>query len=251
MKLRNLEACLGQDFQDLVWLAERVGSIGRAHLFLRELQPSILKRILNVLLDYPKGYPVPYILREIPFYGRCFYVDERVLIPRSETETLIDLVLKYHPNPRRMVDVGTGSGVLGITLKILFPTSEVILTDISKEALEVAKINAQRFNVEVLLVRTDLLSGLGGRYDLIVSNPPYIARSELGKYDRRILFEPRKALIGGEMGYEITLKLIREALGMLKDDGVLIFESDPHHFQTLSEIAKNVEFSGRFVIVRP
>lgn len=245
--MRSLQRCLSLDLWDLTELASRVLGKSKANLLVEDLRPSEVERILRVISSHPRGYPVPYITREVSFYGRTFYVDERVLVPRSETEELIDIVLSLRVRPRRIVDVGTGSGVIGITLKLLFPESAVILTDISLDALRVARINALRHGADVLFVNTDLLSGLRGRFDLIVSNPPYVADNEIGRYDRRVLYEPRTALSGGKTGFEITERLIDQTMELLEEGGYLIIESDPRHFNRFPE---GTEFRGRFAILK-
>ncbi|NPA80058.1 MAG: peptide chain release factor N(5)-glutamine methyltransferase [Thermotogae bacterium] len=247
MRLGDLSRCLAQETEELLELAEGILGISRARLLVEGVDLGGARALLETLLGYPKGYPVPYILGRVPFYGKVFLVDERVLIPRSETEGLIDIVLSLGISPKRIVDVGTGSGVLGITLKLLFPDALVILTDLSPDALKVAKRNALRLGAEVRMVATDLLAGLRGEYDLIVSNPPYVAEGEVGIYDPRVRFEPEMALRGGRTGYEITERLVREAMGMLSPGGYLIFESDPKHFHRLPAGA---EIRGRFVILK-
>ena len=247
MKLKDLEGCLAQDLRDLLEVASRTLGKSVALLTVEDLSGGELAKVLDVLLSHPKGYPVPYIVREAAFYGRSFYVDSRVLVPRSETEELVDIVLSLGVRPRRIADVGTGSGVLGITLKLLFPDSTVILTDLSVGALRVAKINARRHGADVLLVATDLLSALRGGLDLIVSNPPYVPEDEVGRYDRRVLYEPREALVGGETGFEITERLIGQAMERLTPGGYLILESDPAHFH---RFPPGTEFVGRFAILR-
>ncbi len=246
MDLRDVSRCTAQDPDDLLILAERLLGRSKASLLVEGLGVREAARVLDRLLEFPRGYPMPYIVGEVDFYGRRFYVDDRVLVPRSETEGIVDIVLGLGINPKRIVDVGTGSGVIGITLKKEFPNATVVLTDISPEALKVARVNAERHRCEVLLVATDLLSGIKGKYDLIVSNPPYLPRDKLGVYDRRILYEPRKALLGGEKGYEITLALIEQAMAHLRRGGILVVESDPQHFDVFPKTAR---FIGRFAVI--
>ena len=247
MRLRAIERCARQDLAELVELSSHVLGRSAASLTVDELSPSEIGRVLEILLSYPPGYPVPYITREVPFYGRRFYIDKRVLIPRSETEGLIDVVLSLGIRPKRIADVGTGSGVLGITLKLMFPESTVILTDISPGALEVARVNARRMGVDVLVVLTDLLSGVKGGLDLVVSNPPYVAEGEVGRYDPRVLYEPREALVGGKTGFELTERLLKQAIERLKPGGYLVLETDPSHFR---KFPKGTTFVGRFAILR-
>jgi len=247
MRLRDLKRCTRQDPRDLIDLSSHVLGKSVASLTVEDLSLSELNEVMDVLLSYPPGYPIPYIIREVPFYGRRFYVDERVLIPRSETEGIIDIVLSLGIRPEKVADVGTGSGVIGITLKLLLPDSTVILTDVSLDALKVARMNAQRMGAEVLMVLTDLLAGVTGRLDLIVSNPPYVPEEDVGKYDPKVLYEPRIALSGGKTGFEVTERLLKQGMERLKPGGYMVLETDSVHF---SRFPKGTTFKGRFAVLR-
>ena len=143
-----------------------------------------------------QGIPYQYLVNEAEFLSRRYYVDERVLIPRPETEEMVKWVLKEVASPASCLDAGTGSGVIAVSLKCAFPEATVFGWDISTQALQVAKRNAKSHGVTIELEKVDLLSGMlpTRKYQLIVSNPPYIAKSSLYRYDRKLRFEPRLAL---------------------------------------------------------
>lgn len=181
--------------------------------------------------------PLPYLLGEAFFAGYPFEVDERVLIPRSPIAELIEHdFAAWFPDlpPQRVLDIGTGSGCIGIATALQLPTTEVDLVDISDEALEVAKANITRHDVgaRVRAVLSDLFEGVAGqRYDLIVANPPYVDARDLATMPAEFRHEPALALGAGDDGLDVVRRLLREARTHLNDEGVLIVEvgnSDRH-----------------------
>ncbi|NYS61037.1 50S ribosomal protein L3 N(5)-glutamine methyltransferase [Vreelandella salicampi] len=181
--------------------------------------------------------PLPYLLGEAFFAGFPFNVDERVLIPRSPIAELIeDGFAAWFPDepPTRVLDLCTGSGCIGIATALYLPTSDVILADISQEALSVARENITRHDVgeRVRAVESDVFDGLAGqRFDLIVSNPPYVDTRDLATMPAEFRHEPSLALGAGSDGLDIVRRILREARGHLNDDGWLVVEvgnSDSH-----------------------
>jgi release factor glutamine methyltransferase len=165
------------------------------------------------------GEPVAYLLGEREFYGRTFHVDRRVLIPRPETEHVVEAALALGLQERaRIVDVGTGSGCLAVTLALEMPGSRVVATDLSTGALAVAAGNARRHGVEdrVHLVGADLLTGLDlSRFDLVVSNPPYIDVAEAPSLSPEVCnFEPHLALFSPGAGDSTLARLFTESAGL-------------------------------------
>lgn len=159
------------------------------------------------------GEPLEYILGEASFYSRSFVVHSGVLVPRPETELLVDealRILQGNQNPR-IVEVGTGSGIISIMLAIIIPNAEIIATDISLKALFNAKENALIHNVadRISFVHGSYMDGVEGEFDLLVSNPPYIASNAI--LEPHVLNEPHEALFGGEDGSEILYNLIHKA----------------------------------------
>ncbi|GHB29717.1 50S ribosomal protein L3 N(5)-glutamine methyltransferase [Salinicola rhizosphaerae] len=183
--------------------------------------------------------PLPYLIGEAFFAGFPFEVDERVLIPRSPTAELIEQgFAAWFPDlpPARVLDLCTGSGCIGIATALHLPTSEVDLVDISVEALEVAKANIVRHDVgqRVRAVVSDLFEGVAGqRYDLIVSNPPYVDSRDLAAMPAEYRHEPDLALGAGRDGLDIVRRILREARTYLNDGGMLIVEvgNSQHHLE--------------------
>jgi len=180
--------------------------------------------------------PLPYLLGEAWFAGLPFDVDERVLIPRSPIAELVESgFAAWFPEepPARVLDLCTGSGCIGIATALHLPTCEVDLSDISEEALAVARRNIGRHDVgeRVRAVHSDLFAALPGRYDLIVSNPPYVDARDLATMPAEFRHEPALALGAGDDGLAIVRRILREARAHLNDHGVLIVEvgnSDRH-----------------------
>ena len=172
--------------------------------------------------------PAQYIVGKAPFYGRTFAVNSAVLIPEPETADLVDWVLdQMDDRPRRVLDLGTGSGVIGITLALERPQWQVTLSDISAAALHVAELNAQRLSARVELVQSDLFAGLvGRRFDLIVTNPPYVDRADQGLMDAAVIkYEPDLALYADEHGLGFYHRLFSQIAGPLTPDGDLFGET--------------------------
>lgn len=166
------------------------------------------------------GVPTQYITGRQEFFGRDFHVTPDVLIPRPETEHLIEAALAVEA--RNILDIGTGSGAIAVTLA-LETKARVVATDISERALRMARSNAERLSARVDFVACDLAGALGGAFDLIVSNPPYIPRTESLPREVRE-HEPEIALYGGEDGFEIYRRLIPEAERLLAPAGWLMME---------------------------
>ncbi len=172
-----------------------------------------------------EGRPTQYITGRQEFYGREFRVNSDVLIPRPETEHVIETALAVGAGARRVVDVGCGSGAIAVTLSLEMGT-EVWGTDISLAALSVAKRNARRLNARVRFVACDLASALApGSMDLVVSNPPYVARRDSPGLQREVRdYEPHVALFAGETGLEIYARLVVDAERVLRPGGALVME---------------------------
>src|SRR3990167_1774538 len=172
-----------------------------------------------------KEEPVQYILGEVEFYNCLIAVDPRALIPRPETQLLVDMIV---PSVQKetLWDLCTGSGCIGIALKKANPKLNVILSDISAEALSLARENAVRNEVEVQCVQGDLFEPFrGGKADVIVCNPPYIAASEYSKLEPSVRnFEPKLALVAGEKGIEFYERIQRDIDAYLNPKGTLYLE---------------------------
>nr|WP_281504187.1 MULTISPECIES: 50S ribosomal protein L3 N(5)-glutamine methyltransferase [Chromohalobacter] len=195
------------------------------------LLPIERRRVVSLVRQrIEQRTPLPYLLGEAFFAGYPFEVDERVLIPRSPIAELVeDAFAAWFPqwSPTRVLDLCAGSGCIGIATALYLPTAEVDLVDISPEALAVAKANIVHHDVgkRVRAVTSDLFAGVAGqRYDIIVSNPPYVDARDLAGMPAEFGHEPSLALAAGDDGLDIVRRMLREAREHLTDDGVLIVE---------------------------
>jgi len=173
-----------------------------------------------------QGKPTQYITQEQEFYGRPFFVSPAVLIPRPETEHVVETVLRLAPKAQRVLDAGTGSGAIAVTLAAEMPHAQVWGTDISHDALLVAQRNAETNHVKVRWLRCDLLSAVAdGSLDVVASNPPYVPDGDVVDLQPEVRdFEPAVALYGGPTGNEIYARLIPDAARVLKSGGWLVME---------------------------
>ena len=179
------------------------------------------------VLALEEGKPLQYVLGYVNFYGNKFYIDERCLIPRFETEELVENTIKYiekyFPNPVDIIDLGTGSGVIGLTLEKRVNTNNVDLVDISKEALEVTKINKDNLNSKANLIESDFFNNINNKYDVIISNPPYIKdNDEIEDIVKNN--EPHLALYAGEKGLDCYESILKNISNHMKDRCLIAFE---------------------------
>ena len=190
------------------------------------------------------GEPLQYITRSAPFYGRDFYVDEGVLIPRFDTETLIEAVLPRMRRGMRVLDLCTGSGCIPVTLALEGPgETEVTGSDISEAALRVAGINASRLGADVRFIRSDLFLQISGRYDIITANPPYIRSADIDRLDKEVrLYEPRTALDGSEDGLLFYRRIAGDAGAHLVPGGLLAFEIGADQAEDVRAVMKDSGF---------
>jgi release factor glutamine methyltransferase len=187
------------------------------------------------------GEPLPYILGYWEFYGLEFQVTSQVLIPRPETELLVEEALKWlraHPGRRRAADVGAGSGCISITLAQRVPDLRITALDTSRDALSVARHNASRLAPDrlIFLVQSDLLSAVNGPYDLVCANLPYIPSEILAGLEVS-QHEPVLALDGGEFGLDLITRLLQSAPLWLADGGLLLLEIESGQGKIVPEIA--------------
>lgn len=173
-----------------------------------------------------KDYPVQYIIGYVDFYGLKINVNEFTLIPRYETEYLIELTLKEIKkmnldNPK-ILDLCTGSGAIGLTLKSLLPSSEVTLSDISKDALMVANKNKNELNLDVNIIESDLFKNIQGKFDVIISNPPYVMTNETLPKD--VLYEPHLALYSGPKGIDHIEEIFKNIKSPLNNKYLIALE---------------------------
>lgn len=184
-----------------------------------------------------KGTPLAYVLGETYFYGRKFWLGPpgaQVLIPRPETEIIVDAVKKMHP--QNILDVGTGSGCIAITLKLELPDVEVAACDISEDALYAARENAKALGAKIKFIKSDLLNNITDDYDVVVANLPYVDESWDWIDKDALSHEPSIALYAEDGGLALIKKLIEQSVGRTK---YLILEADPCQHERIVEFADN------------
>lgn len=179
--------------------------------------------------------PMAYILGQKEFYGRMFQVNKDVLIPRPESEVMIELLGGLRPSRATIIDVGTGSGCLAISATLKFPTSRVIATDTSKKALIVAKTNAKKYDAQVTFLEGSLLEPVrhkGFQPLIILANLPYVDES-WREVSPETAYEPRDALYATDNGLELVLRLITQAKAILPKKSFLLLEADPRQHDAI------------------
>ena len=255
--LRQYDAHLGQGTEDffaessaLVLQTLSLDWSANPEILDAKLLPSEKAEFLELLMRrVNEKIPTSYLLNLAYFANKPFYVDERVLIPRSPIAELIEQrfapyfldeqgqmraalnALPENPlaiTPRRILDMCTGSGCIAIALAYAFPESEVDATDISKEALEVASINSEHHNMQyqVALMESDLFEKIPAenQYDLIVTNPPYVDAEDMADLPQEFLHEPELALAAGQDGLDLVRKMLAQAADYLTEDGLIVIE---------------------------
>lgn len=253
VRTRNALVASGVDDPDIESevLVRHVLALDRARYFATltdPVSPEASKELVTLVDARVGGEPLAYLTGVREFYGLEFAVNRDVLIPRQETELLVDLALEYISNRRTngsepvhmVADVCTGSGAVGISTAFSCPNIRVEATDISDAALEVAERNARTHNVadRVSFVRSDLMSGAPGPFDLILCNPPYIPIGMLKTLAVEVRNEPRIALDGGLDGLEVFRRLLEQCRASLDEYGALMVELMPEQMDMALGLAR-------------
>ena len=230
-------------------LLRHVLGMERAEFFAEldeRLAPQHERQVWQLVRRRLDGEPLAYIVGHREFYGLNFVVNSHVLIPRQETELLVDKVLELfsadvpgeHP---AIADIGTGSGAIAIAIATHLPRATVYATDASAEALAVTDTNRRRHGVSerVYLCQGDLLEALPGPVDVIVSNPPYIGTREIARLSQEVRREPACALDGGADGLEVSSRLVRQAESYVRPGGHVFVEIAPEQLDAVSRLARH------------
>ncbi len=204
---------------------------------LKEQQQEYEEKITRL----KQGIPLQYITNKAYFLNEEFFVDQRVLIPRPETEYLvmetIKLIEQYQINDQ-VLEIGTGSGIIAITLKKKKPNLNITATDIKDDALEVATINANKHQTAIKILKRDLLTDIVDKYDVLISNPPYIKNNSQDVEDQVKNYEPSIALYGGEDGIDFYRRILKSASKVLNKKNLIAFETGEDEHQEIIKLVK-------------
>ena len=192
-----------------------------------EVSSDISEKYKKEILAIKEGKPIQYVIGNVNFYGNKFIVNENVLIPRFETEELVENTIKYinelFTNPVEIIDLGCGSGIIGLILEKKVSTKTVDLIDISEKALEVTHKNCELLNSKANIIQSDFFEKIDKKYDVIISNPPYIkTNEEIEEIVKKN--EPELALYAGEDGLDCYKKILSEVKNHMKDKCLIAFE---------------------------
>lgn len=195
----------------------------------------------NTLKLLENNYPVQYIIGYVDFYGLKIFVNENTLIPRYETEYLVEktlnLIKKYKLENINILDLCTGSGAIGLTLKSMLPKSKVTLSDISVSALKVAKQNKENLSLDVNIIESDLFSNIHEKYDVIITNPPYVMTTE--PLPPTVLKEPHQALYSGEKGINHIEQILKNIKNYLNEKYIIAMEINEKSEIDITNLIKN------------
>ncbi len=249
-ELKTLFAEKGIDESDAEWLVAMKTGVARSGLAESDkmLVPSEVKELDALAGERMAGKPLWYVLGSASFYGYEIKTDARALIPRPETEMLAELAIKTAEDGNSVLDLCTGSGCIAVAVanetKKQGKSVKVTASDISSDALALAAENVKANGAEVALVESDLLSGIRGKFDVIVCNPPYIKRGDLSSLQSEVRdYEPMSALDGGEDGLDFYRRLAKDAPKKLKKGGTLLMECGQGQAQEIVKLFKKFDYA--------
>ena len=227
----NLGLTLREANIESIFILQHVLRVDHEYLiknFDKLIKTKKLDKIMRLVLERISHKPLAYIFKEWKFYDMEFYINSNVLIPRQDTELLIDLIIREYNSQKKIdiLDLGTGSGVIGIVLGNKFKNSTILLSDISLNATYIAKKNILRHNLKnVSVIQSTWFSKIPKKkFDVIVSNPPYINKSDPHLKDKGLFYEPREALISEQEGYADIIEIIKISPKFLTPSGTLYIE---------------------------
>tara|TARA_B100000902_G_scaffold280911_1_gene266775 strand:- start:1569 stop:2471 length:903 start_codon:yes stop_codon:yes gene_type:complete len=204
------------------------------------IETNKFKQIMSYVVQRLSYKPLAYIFKEWKFYDMKFFLTNNVLIPRQDTELVIDLILeKYHRQKNiDILDLGAGSGVIGIVLANKFKNANVLLSDISSDAIDIAKKNILFHKLKnISTIKSDWFTNITNKkFDLIISNPPYINKSDSHLKNKELLFEPKNALISEQKGYADIIKVIKLSPKFLNSNGALYIEHGYNQSKKIKEL---------------
>lgn len=235
---------------------EQVLNLSKPELLLnknKELTKKNYKEYKRIIKKLNKGLPIQYITKKANFYGKEYYVNKNTLIPRPETEILVhktNQLIEKHMNNKNIniLEIGTGSGIIAITLKKLNKNYNITATDISKKAIKVAKKNAKTHNTTITFKKTDLYKGINKTYDIIISNPPYI--EENSQNIEKIVKdnEPKQALFGGKDGLDYYRRILKDITKIINKNHIIALEIGENQGQKIKKIIKKYLPKDKIII---
>ena len=237
MKIKDI---LEKNNNDLIIALTYLLNTNKNLLFLNK-EEALDKKIENELKiindKINEGYPLQYAIGKWNFYGLDLLVDKRALIPRYETEILVDLIINDNSNNKKILDIGTGSGAISLALSKNLKDTKIIGVDISKNAIDLANENKIKLNINnVEFKESDIFSNIDEKFDIIVSNPPYINKEDFEKLDNKLYYEPQNALYGGEDGLYFYKKIIKNAKNFLNKNGKIYLEIGYDQKDSISDL---------------
>ena len=208
------------------------------------LDDNELKKIAHFIERRNLGEPLAYLFGNKGFWNLDLFIDENVLVPRPETELLVEKILSlYDSKPLRLLDLGTGSGAIGLSLLSERPSWEVYCSDLSFKALKVAQENKKNNQANVKLINSNWLSAFASNsFDIIVSNPPYVDQNDERLLEDGVSFEPIQALVAGERGLRDIRHIIKNSREYLRDNGSLLVEHAPEQSNDVIDIFKEYSY---------
>ena len=204
-----------------------------------------IKRINKDICRLINKEAIQYIVQNQDFFGLSFFVNKHVLIPQPDTEVLVEKVIeiaKKIDNPK-ILDLCTGSGAIAISLKNKMPQAKITATDISKKALKIARINSQKNNVQIDFLKSDMLKNIKQKFNIIVSNPPYVKTKVIKTLDKEVQKEPHIALDGGKDGLKYYKQIIKHAYKYLENNGYLCLEIG---YDQKEEVIRLIKENGNY-----
>ena len=244
MKIKDI---LEKNNNDLIIALTYLLNTNKNLLFLNkeEALDEKIENELKIINDkINEGYPLQYAIGKWNFYGLDLLVDKRALIPRYETEILVDLIINDNSNNKKILDIGTGSGAISLALSKNLKDYKIIGVDISKKAIDLANENKIKLNINnVEFKESDIFSNIDEKFDIIVSDPPYINKEDFEKLDNKLYYEPQNALYGGEDGLYFYKKIIKNAKNFLNKNGKIYLEIGYYQKNSISNLLEEYGYT--------